>query len=97
MKTRYSGKSFKDSSTMKKSKLSLLEKRKIKREKKKKRQIYKMIDEHGEEEDEKTKRDLEILKEYHKKETKSVKKIFITLFLLGALIYIVKFLIGFFK
>ena len=33
---RYSGKSFKDSSTMKKSKLSLLEKRKIKREKKKK-------------------------------------------------------------
>ena len=40
---------------------------------------------------------LEILKEYHKKDTKSVKKIFITLFLLGALIYIVKFLIGFFK
>jgi len=39
-----------------------------------------MIDEHGEEEDEKTKRDLEILKKYHKKETKSVKKIFITLF-----------------
>ena len=35
-----------------------------------------MIDEHGEEEDEKTKRDLEILKKYHKKETKSVKKIF---------------------
>ena len=38
-----------------------------------------MIDEHGEEEDEKTKRDLEILKKYHKKETKSVKNIFITL------------------
>ena len=55
-----------------------------------------MIDEHGEEEDEKTKRNLGILKEYHKKETKSVKKIFITLFLLGALIYIVKFLMGFF-
>ena len=73
MSQRYSGKSRKDSSTMKKSKLSLLEKRKIKREKKKKRQIYKMIDEHGEE-DEKTKRDLEILKKYHKKETKSVKK-----------------------
>ena len=54
-----------------------------------------MIDEHGEEQDEKTKRDLEILKKYHKKETKSVKKIFITLFLLGALIYIVKFLTGF--
>ena len=29
-----------------------------------------MIDEHGEEEGEKTKRDLEILKKYHKKETK---------------------------
>jgi len=56
-----------------------------------------MIDEHGEEEDEKTKRDLEILKKYHKKETKSVKKIFLTLFLLGASVYIVKLLIGFFK
>jgi len=33
---RYSGKSFKDSSTMKKAKLSIREKRKIKREKKKK-------------------------------------------------------------
>jgi hypothetical protein len=32
---RYSGKSFKDSSVMKKSKLSLKEKRKLKREKKK--------------------------------------------------------------
>ena len=96
MSQRYSGKSRKDSSTMKKSKLSLLEKRKIKREKKKKRQIYKMIDEHGEEEDEKTKRDLEILKNYKKKEAKSIKKLFIALFLLGALIYIVKFLMGFF-
>ena len=38
-----------------------------------------MIDEHGQEEDEKTKRDLEILKEYHKKDTKSVKKIWRTL------------------
>ena len=54
-----------------------------------------MIDEHGEEEDEKTKHDLEILKEYHKKETKSVKKIFITLFLIFALVYIVNFLMGF--
>jgi len=36
MKTRYSGKSFKDSTTMKKSKLSFREKRKIKRENKKK-------------------------------------------------------------
>ena len=56
-----------------------------------------MIDEHGEEEDEKTKRDLEILKKYHKKETKSVKKIFITLFLIFALVYIVKLLMGFFN
>ena len=96
MKTRYSGKSFKDSSTMKKAKLSIREKRKLKREKKKKRQIYKMLDEHGEEEDEKTKRDLEILKKYHKKEIKSVKKIFITLFLIFALVYIVKLLMGFF-
>ena len=64
---------------------------KIKREKKKKRQIYKM-----EEEYKKAERDLEILKNYQKKEAKSIKKIFITLFLLGALIYIVKFLMGFF-
>ena len=91
MSQRYSGKSRKDSSTMKKSKLSLLEKRKIKREKKKKRQIYKM-----EEEDKKAERNLEILKKYHKKETKSVKKIFITLFLIFALVYIVKLLMGFF-
>ena len=35
MSKKYSGKPFKDSSTMKKSKLSLLEKRKIKKEKKK--------------------------------------------------------------
>ena len=48
-----------------------------------------------EEEDEKTKRDLEIWKKYHKKETKSVKKIWITIFLLAALIYIVNFLMGF--
>ena len=92
MSQRYSGKSRKDSSTMKKSKLSLLEKRKIKREKKKKRQIYKM-----EEEDKKAERDLEILKNYQKKEGKSIKKIFITLFLLAALFYIVNFLWGFFK
>ena len=55
-----------------------------------------MIDEHGEEKDEKTKRNLGILKEYHKKETKSVKKIFITLFLIFALVYVVKLLMGFF-
>jgi len=47
-----------------------------------------------EEEDKKAERDLEILKKYHKKETKSVKKIFITLFLLFALVYIVKLLMG---
>jgi len=50
-----------------------------------------------EEEDKKAERDLEILKEYHKKDTKSVKKIFITLFLLGALVYIVKLLMGYFS
>ena len=49
-----------------------------------------------EEEDKKTELDSEILKNYQKKEAKSIKKIFITLFLLGALIYIVKFLMGFF-
>ena len=43
-----------------------------------------MIDEHGEEEDEKTKRDLEIWKKYHEKDTKSVKKIFIALFFLAS-------------
>ena len=36
MSKRYSGKSFKDSSVMKKPKLSLKEKRKIKKEKKRK-------------------------------------------------------------
>ena len=36
MSKRYSGKSFKDSSVMKKRKFSLKEKRKLKREKKKK-------------------------------------------------------------
>tara|TARA_Y100000992_G_scaffold91679_1_gene58994 strand:+ start:486 stop:626 length:141 start_codon:yes stop_codon:yes gene_type:complete len=36
MSKRYSGKSFKDSSVMKKPKLSLKEKRRIKKEKKKK-------------------------------------------------------------
>ena len=95
MSQRYSGKSRKDSSTMKKAKLSIREKRKLKREKKKKRQIYKMIDK-KKEEDKKAERDLEILKKYHKKETKSVKKIFITLFLIFALVYIVKLLMGFF-
>ena len=55
-----------------------------------------MIDEHGEEQDERTKRDLEIWKKYEKKEAKNIKKIFITIFLLVALVYVVKFLMGFF-
>jgi|TARA_B110000438_G_scaffold248450_1_gene251217 hypothetical protein len=37
MSKRYSGKSFKDASVMKKARLSMKEKRKIKREKKKKK------------------------------------------------------------
>ena len=48
-----------------------------------------------EEEDKKGERDLEILKKYHKKETKNMKYIFLTIFLLVALFYIVKFLMGF--
>ena len=51
-----------------------------------------MIDEHGEEEDEKTKRDLGIWKKYHEKDTKSVKKIFIIIFILVALGYLVNLL-----
>ena len=50
-----------------------------------------------EEEDKKAERDLEILKKYHKKETKSVKYIFLTIFLVFALVYIVKLLMGFFS
>ena len=92
MSKRYSGKSLKDSSTMKKAKLSIREKRKIKREKKKKCQIYKM-----EEEDKKAELDSEIWKKHQKKEAKDLKKIWITIFLLAALIYIVNFLMGFFK
>jgi len=49
-----------------------------------------------EEEDKKAERNLEILKKYHKKETKSVKKIFVIIFLVFALVYIVKLLMGFF-
>ena len=41
MSKRYSGKSFKDSSVMKKPKLSLKEKRKIKKEKKTKNGVVK--------------------------------------------------------
>jgi len=49
-----------------------------------------------EEEDKKAELDSEIFKNYQKKEAKNIKKIFIIIFLLGALIYIVKFLMGFF-
>ena len=49
-----------------------------------------------EEEDKKVELDSEIWKKYEKKEAKSVKKIFITLFLIFALVYIVKLLMGFF-
>ena len=49
-----------------------------------------------EEEDKKDELNSEILKNYQKKEAKSIKKIFITLFLIFALVYIVKLLMGFF-
>ena len=49
-----------------------------------------------EEEDKKAELNSEILKNYQKKEAKSIKKIFITLFLIFALVYIVKLLMGFF-
>jgi len=49
-----------------------------------------------EEEDKKAERDLEILKNYQKKEAKSIKRIFIIIFLIFALVYIVKLLMGFF-
>ena len=43
MSKRYSGKSFKDSSVMKKPKLSMKEKRKLKRDKKKEKTFKKLI------------------------------------------------------
>ena len=49
-----------------------------------------------EEEDKKAELNSEIWKKYEKKEAKNLKKIFITIFLLVASIYIVKFLTGFF-
>ena len=45
-----------------------------------------------EEEDKKVELNSEIWKKYQKKEAKNIKKIFITIFLLAALIYVVKFL-----
>jgi predicted nucleic acid-binding Zn ribbon protein len=47
-------------------------------------------------EEEDKKRNLEILKNYQKKEAKSIKKIFIIIFLIFALVYVVKLLMGFF-
>jgi len=49
-----------------------------------------------EEEDKKDELNSEIWKKYEKKEAKNIKKIFITIFLLAALIYVVKFLTRFF-
>ena len=49
-----------------------------------------------EEEDKKVELDSEIFKNYQKKEAKNIKKIFIIIFLLGALIYIAKFFMRFF-
>jgi len=48
-------------------------------------------------EEEDKKRNLEILKNYQKKEAKSIKKIFIIIFLIFALVYVVKLLTGFFS
>ena len=47
-------------------------------------------------EEEDKKRNLEILKNYQKKEAQNIKKIFIIIFLLIALGYIVKLLMGVF-
>ena len=47
-----------------------------------------------EEEDKKAELNAEILENYQKKESKSIKKIFITLFLLGVLGYVVNLLIA---
>ena len=48
------------------------------------------------EDDKKTELDSEILKNYQEKEAKNIKYIFLTIFLLVALFYIVKCLMGFF-
>ena len=50
-----------------------------------------------EEEDKKVELDSDIWKKYEKKEAKSFNKILITIFLLAALVYVVKFLTGFFN
>jgi len=48
------------------------------------------------EEDKKVEPDSDIWKKYEKKEAKNFNKILITIFLLAALVYVVKFLTGFF-
>ena len=48
-----------------------------------------------EEEDKKAEFNSEIWKQHQKKEAKDLKKIWITIYLLAALIYIVNFLMGF--
>ena len=50
-----------------------------------------------EDEDKKAELNSYIWKKHQKKEAKDLKKIWITIFLLAALIYGVKFLMGFFK
>ena len=49
-----------------------------------------------EEEDKKIELDSDIWKKYEKKETKNFNKILITIFLLAAFVYTVKFFMGFF-
>ena len=49
-----------------------------------------------EEKDKKVEFDSDIWKKYEKKEAKNFNKILITIFLLAALVYVVKFLTGFF-
>jgi len=58
------------------------------------KQYLKRKQEKMEEEDKKAELNSEIIENYQKKESKSIKKIFITLFLLGALGYVVNFLMG---
>jgi len=50
-----------------------------------------------EEKDQKAELDSEILRNYQEKEAKNIKYIFLTIFLLVALFYIVKFFMGFFS
>ena len=52
--------------------------------------------EEDKEENKKVELDSDIWKKYEKKEAKNFNKILITIFLLAALVYVVKFLMGFF-